>query len=140
MATTTEVQQPEFTSLELRTAYGPVYRNVSTKPPREARADEIPLIDLSPIFGDFEARKVLAQKIKHAAENTGFFYVQNHGIPKTAVDGALKASKTFFAQPEDKKMLVSKHKGKWFNGYAGNKSGMASPSEGCQYIFPARQP
>ena len=132
MSTATELEQPQFTKLELRTAYGPVYRNVSTRAPRKARADEIPLIDLSPIYGDLEARKALAEKIKHAAENIGFFYVQNHGIPEEVVQGALKSSKTFFAQPLDKKQLVSKAKGKWFNGYAGNGSGMASPSEGRQ--------
>jgi isopenicillin N synthase-like dioxygenase len=136
MSTTTELQQQEFTKLELRTAYGPVYRNVSTRPARDARADEIPLIDLSPIYGDADARRALAQKIKHAAENTGFFYVQNHGIPDSAIEGALNASKAFFAQPEDKKLLVSKHKGKWYNGYAGNGSGMASPSEGREYPPP----
>ncbi|KAJ9607081.1 hypothetical protein H2200_008153 [Cladophialophora chaetospira] len=133
MSTATETQPPEYTKLELRTAYGPVYRNVSTKAPREARADEIPLIDLSPIYGDLDARKGLSQKIKHAAENTGFFYIQNHGISEAAVDGARNAAKAFFAQPEEKKLLVSKHKGKWYNGYAGNKTGMASPSEGLDY-------
>jgi hypothetical protein len=130
MSATTEVQQPEFTKLELRTAYGPVYRNVSTREPREARADEIPLIDVRGIYGDLEARKTLAEKIKHAAENTGFFYVKNHGIPEKAIQGALNSSKAFFAQPLDKKLLVSKAKGKWFNGYAGKQSALVSPSEG----------
>lgn len=132
MSTTTQTQQPDFVKLELRTAYGPVYRDVSTKAPREARDDEIPVIDLSPITGDLDARKALAQKIKHAAENTGFFYIENHGIAEHVVQGALDASKTFFAQPLDQKLMVSKSKGKWFNGYAGNGSGMASPSEGCE--------
>jgi isopenicillin N synthase-like dioxygenase len=130
MATATQLEQPGYTKLELRTAYGPVYRNVSTRPPRDARADEIPLIDISGIFGDLEARKLLAAKVKHAAENTGFFYIQNHGIPETVIKGARTAAKEFFAQPEEKKMLVSKHKGKWFNGYAGKFTGMASPTEG----------
>ncbi|KIW78832.1 hypothetical protein Z517_08671 [Fonsecaea pedrosoi CBS 271.37] len=126
-------EEPGFVKLELRTAYGPVYRNVSTNPPRDARPDEIPLIDLSPIYGDFKARKALAQTIKHAAENTGFFYIRNHGIPESTVDAALNAAKTFFAQPEDKKMLVSKSLGKWYNGYSGKMTAMASPTEGLDY-------
>ena len=132
MSTITEQAQPSFVKLELRTAYGPVYRNVSTNPPRESRADEIPLIDLSPLYGDLEARKSLAQTIKYAAENTGFFYIKNHGIPEAVIKGALDASKTFFAQPEDAKLTVSKSKGKWFNGFSGKHTAMASPSEGCE--------
>lgn len=133
MSTTAELVQPSFIKLELRSAYGPVYRDVSTSPPRESRADEIPLIDLSPIYGDLEARKELAQKIKHAAENTGFFYIQNHGIPESAIQGALSASRAFFAQSQHKKQLVSKSKGKWYNGFSGKNTAMASPSEGCEY-------
>jgi len=129
MSTATETAS-SFVKLQLRTAYGPVYRDVLTTPPRQARADEIPLIDVSGIYGDFEARQELATKIKHAAENTGFFYISNHGIPKPAIDGALDASKTFFAQPIGKKQLVLKDKGKYFNGYSGNGSAMASPTEG----------
>lgn len=136
MATITEeaAEQPSFVKLELRTAYGPVYRNVSTQPPREGQANEIPLIDISGIYGDLDARKKLAQEIKAAAENTGFFYIQNHGIPEAAIQGALNASKNFFAQPEEKKMLVSKDKGKWYNGYSGKYTAMASPTEGCEYL------
>lgn len=120
----------DFVKLQLRTAYGPVYRDVSTKPPREARSDEIPIIDLSPIDGDLDARKGLAEQIKHAATNSGFFYVKNHGVPEAAVQGALEASKTFFAQPIEKKEMVSKNLGKWFNGYSGNRTSKASPTEG----------
>ena len=122
--------EPEFVKLELRTAYGPVYRNVSTKEPREAHADEIPVIDLSSIDGDIDARKTLAEQIKAAATNTGFFYIQNHGVPQAAITGALEASKMFFAQPLDKKQLVSKNLGQWFNGYSGNMTSKASPTEG----------
>ena len=135
MATVTEVAQPSFVKLELRTAYGPVFRDVSTEPPRESQSNEIPLIDISAIYGDFEARKRLAQDIKIAAENTGFFYIQNHGIPEAAIQGALNASKNFFAQPVEKKMLVSKDKGKWYNGYSGKNTAMASPTEGCECSF-----
>lgn len=128
------VEKPAFVKLELRTAYGPVYRDVSTRPPRECQADEIPVIDISAIYGDFEARKKLAQEIKGAAENTGFFYIKNHGIPESAIQGALNSSKNFFAQSEDKKLLVSKDKGKWYNGYSGNGTAMASPTEGCKWL------
>lgn len=47
MSTISEVEHHAFEKLELRTAYGPVYRDVSTAAPREANADEIPIIDIS---------------------------------------------------------------------------------------------
>ena len=126
-------EKPGFVKLELRTAYGPVFRDVSTKPPREATSDEIPVIDISSIHGDLEARKALATKIKHAAMNTGFFYIKNHGVPEKAIQVALNASKAFFAQPLDKKNAVSTDLGKFYNGYSGNRKAMASRTEGLDH-------
>jgi isopenicillin N synthase-like dioxygenase len=122
--------EQEFVKLELRTAYGPIYRDVSTRPPRDASVDEIPIIDLTPLDGDLAARTALAEQIKKAATNTGFFYVKNHGIPEAVIEGALNASKAFFAQSLEKKQLASKNLGKWFNGYSGNMTSKASPTEG----------
>lgn len=55
---------PSFMKLELRTAYGPVYRDVLITPPREIRPEEMPVIDLSDIYGDLEVRTALAQKTR----------------------------------------------------------------------------
>ena len=132
MSTATETAAPTFTKLELRTAYVPVYRDVSTAPPRDCRADEIPVIDISPIYGDLEARKELAIKIKHAAESTGFFYVKNHGIDESVIQEALKQAGAFFKQSDEKKELVSKNKGRYFNGWSAKNTAMASPTEGCK--------
>jgi hypothetical protein len=42
--------------------------------------DDIPVIDIAPIFGDDEsAKKRVAAEIRIAAFNVGFFYVRNHG-------------------------------------------------------------
>lgn len=122
--------KPGFIKLELRTAYGPVFRDVSTNPARDARSDEIPLIDISDISGDLHQRQKLARVIKSASENTGFFYIQNHGIADEVVDGAREAAREFFTQPLQEKLKASKSKSKYFNGYAGNGTGKASPSEG----------
>jgi hypothetical protein len=132
MSTTIETENPHFVKLELRTAYGRVSRDISTKPPREARDSENPLIELSRIYGELEARKSLAKEIKSAAENTGFFYIENHGISEDIVNAARQASETFFKQPLEKGQLVSKNLGKWYNGYSGKNTAMASPTKGRQ--------
>ena len=131
---------PSFTKLELRTAYGPVYREVSTKTPRLAREDEIPIIDLSGLHGDLPARKELAKSLKGAAENTGFFYVKNHGINEAVIAAAYRQAHVFFKQPLEKKEIVSKDKFKYFNGFSARGTGHASPSEsiGMSRIIPGQ--
>lgn len=122
--------EPEFVKLELRTAYGPVYRDVSTKPPREARSDEIPVIDLTGINSDGLVRDRIVKDIKQASENIGFFYITNHGISNEVIDNARKAAITFFKQTPDEKMRVSKSRSKHFNGYHANGMSKVSRTEG----------
>ena len=40
----------------------------------------------------------------------GFFYVKNHRISQTIIDDAFEASKKFFSEPIERKMLASKDK------------------------------
>ena len=40
--------------------------------------------------------------------NMGFFYVKNHGISQVIIDDAFEASKKFFSEPIERKMLVLK--------------------------------
>lgn len=118
MSTTTTTQiTPTFAKLELRTGQGIVYRNVSTAPPRECSADEVPVIDLSPMFSDLNARKSLAKTIKEAAENTGFFYIKNHGINERIVEAAHAQAKAFFNLSEEEKERVNRSQSKYFNGW-----------------------
>ena len=80
-----------MSKLELRTAYGPVFRDVLDTPPRDCTASEIPIIDVSPLYSaQLSDRKALAGTIRAAAVNTGFFYIRNHGIPEETIDNAKK--------------------------------------------------
>jgi hypothetical protein len=77
--------------LELRTAYGPVFRDVLNTPPRDCTAEEIPIIDLSRMYSSNLAdRQALAADIRATAVNTGFFYVKNHGIDGKIIANAKK--------------------------------------------------
>ncbi|PYH91151.1 2OG-Fe(II) oxygenase superfamily protein [Aspergillus ellipticus CBS 707.79] len=107
----------QYTHVELLTLKGPEYRRVSTAPPRLPTDEEIPVVDLSPIHGDAAARAALAAQVRAAAENTGFFYIRNHGIPQGLIDGALSQAKAFFDQPEEAKQKVSNFKRKHMDGY-----------------------
>lgn len=82
---------PATSKLELRTAYGPVYRDVLNTPPRDCTAEEIPIVDLTPLYSEkLEDRKKLAKEIRAAAINTGFFYIKNHGIEEQTIADAKK--------------------------------------------------
>ncbi|KAG9249131.1 hypothetical protein BJ878DRAFT_579715 [Calycina marina] len=97
-----------ISKLELRTAYGPVFRNVLDSPPRPCTAEEILIIDLKPLRSDnLEERRALAKEIRAASINSGFFYIQNHGVDDKTIADAKKQLLAFFKQP----------KSKYFNGY-----------------------
>ncbi|KAL2067770.1 hypothetical protein VTL71DRAFT_15866 [Oculimacula yallundae] len=121
---------PSASKLELRTAYGPVFRDVLNTPPRECTREEIPIIDLTPLTSpNFEDRKALSKQIRAAAVNTGFFYIKNHGIDDKTIADAKRQCLTFFRQSEDQKLKVSKSKSKYFNGYTGSNNTNISPGE-----------
>ncbi len=81
--------KPSVSKLELRTAYGPVFRDVLNVPPRDCTPEEIPIIDLAPLYSDnVEDRKALAGRIRKTAVNTGFFYIKNHGILDEIIENA----------------------------------------------------
>ena len=87
MPSATPITEPlRTTKLQLRTALGPVYRDVLNTAPRDCTAEEIPVIDLSPLNSTkIEDRKEVAQKIKATALNTGFFYIKDHGIDESTI-------------------------------------------------------
>ncbi|KAI1080643.1 hypothetical protein F5B20DRAFT_538421 [Whalleya microplaca] len=119
------------TKLELRTALGPVYRDVLPNPPRDCTPDEIPVIDLAPMFSsEISDRKQVASSIRSAAVNNGFFYIKNHGIPEGTIAQCKQQVINFMRQPQEKKDLVdSQRHSKYYNGYLGYRKAQISPSE-----------
>jgi hypothetical protein len=91
---------PSTTKLELRTAYGPVFRDVLNTPPRDCTPEEIPVIDLTRLYSSAVSdRKDLAKEIRAAAVNTGFFYVKNHGIEEEIIGNAKKQLLAYVSRP-----------------------------------------
>ena len=68
---------------------------------------EIPLIDLTDLReGDLAARMEVAQKIRAACTDTGFFTITGHGVPAELLMRTREAAETFFAAPVDRKRAV----------------------------------
>jgi hypothetical protein len=129
MSTTVTETVSAFRKLELRGPYGNFFRTVSTAEPRQATAEEIPVIDISGIYGDLSERTQLAAEIKTAVERYGFFYIKNHGIPKEIIQKAEKQARAFFKQQVDQKEKAGSHLSKYFNGWSKPNSRQVSPSE-----------
>jgi isopenicillin N synthase-like dioxygenase len=69
--------------------------------------ERIPIIDVSRIYSDdIRDRMNVAEEIREASKNIGFFYMVNHGIDPRYSEGAFEQAKRFFALPEEKKMEV----------------------------------
>ena len=69
--------------------------------------DKIPVIDVSKLrSGTLEKAHAVALEIRHAAEEVGFFYIHNHGIPEPMIKQAYYAAKDFFNLPKEQKDSV----------------------------------
>ncbi len=122
---TTETYQ-----LQLSSANGPIYRTVLKAPLRDALPSEIPIVDVSGIFGSsLDDRNAVARSVHAAATNNGFFYIKNHGIPSSITHDAYDACLEFFHQDIDVKNRANSSQGIHFNGYKPAASQRINPSE-----------
>jgi isopenicillin N synthase-like dioxygenase len=113
-----ETSSEGYTILKLSSAEGLVFRKIKRTPLRDAREDEIPLIDVSGMFSHLlEDRTAVARSIHEAATNNGFFYIKNHRVPSSVIESAHQASLEFFRQPEQLKELVNAKRSPTFNGW-----------------------
>ncbi|KAI5996001.1 hypothetical protein F5J12DRAFT_896347 [Pisolithus orientalis] len=67
--------------------------------------DSIPVVDIGCVSTP-EERAALAQQIRDACVNVGFFYISNHGIPQETIDEVFSAMKAYFSLPLETKMKV----------------------------------
>lgn len=69
--------------------------------------DTLPIINISPLLGDNQDRKLaVAKEIGYACRNYGFFYVTGHQIPESLLENLQDVSQAFFDLPIDEKMKI----------------------------------
>lgn len=131
METEAELQDTgEYTSLRLNSANGPVFRRIKRTPLRDARADEIPTIDISRLNSNsLDDRKTVAAQIHHASTNNGFFYITNHGIDPSVIKSAHQSSLEFFRQPDEIKQHVNAERSPCLNGWKPPKTQRINAAE-----------
>lgn len=82
---------------------------------KEIAASDIPVMDVGALSngGDAGVRAV-ADAMRAAAENVGFFSIRNHGISDAVIEAADAAARAFFALPLEHKLRVKindRHRG-----------------------------
>jgi isopenicillin N synthase-like dioxygenase len=83
-----------------------LFKQQAVKDP-ESVSELIPVIDFGPYFaGEAGALDRLAEHLRHACENIGFFYAANHGVPQAVIDRAFAASRRFHALPLEEKLKL----------------------------------
>jgi isopenicillin N synthase-like dioxygenase len=77
-----------------------------------AQPTRLPVIDVSPLLGgDGIARRQAADEIGAACRTLGFFYARGHTIPDDTLKSLDRASRRFFALPEDEKIRIAMARG-----------------------------
>ncbi|KAK5175301.1 uncharacterized protein LTR77_000439 [Saxophila tyrrhenica] len=100
--TTTSVNEPATTSVLLQN--GKTFQYTSNEP---TSLEQIPVIDIACIYSDkLEDRKAVAEEVRRASHDIGFFYIVNHGIDPSYKEQAFEKAKLFFELPEEQKMEV----------------------------------
>jgi len=84
----------------------------------ESTFNEIPVINIEDATSsDPHIRRLLADEIRDACINVGFFYVMNHGVSKEIISSGLACAKRFFSLPAADKEALDIHKSSNFKGY-----------------------
>ncbi|MCZ6453711.1 MAG: hypothetical protein O6909_05660, partial [Alphaproteobacteria bacterium] len=77
--------------------------------PSNARSalDEIPIFDATACFGGEPGALVsLADQVRRAQEEIGFYYLTGHSVPQDLIDRTFAAIERFFALPDDEKISL----------------------------------
>jgi isopenicillin N synthase-like dioxygenase len=76
-------------------------------------AEGLPIIDVSPLIvgASDAAQRTVADEIGAACRSYGFFYVAGHGVPAQLRSDLDRASREFFALPEEEKLEISMARG-----------------------------
>ena len=73
--------------------------------PRRASAEEMPILDLGAWLAGGDIGPLVSQ-FKAACPNTGFFFVENHGVPQEVIDAAFDATRRYMSLPMEERQAV----------------------------------
>ena len=78
------------------------------EPARTARTDEIPIIDVSCLYGGgAKAKMAAAGQLAAACQNTGFFFIVNHQVDPQLISETFAQARCFFDLPREEKAALA---------------------------------
>jgi isopenicillin N synthase-like dioxygenase len=86
--------------------------------PTRAAQRNLPVLDIQRFETD---RAEFLADLREAARDTGFLYLEGHGVPATLIEEVLALSRRFFALPEKDKLAIEMVNSPHFRGY--NRAG-----------------
>jgi len=90
----------------------------------------IPVIDFGPFLrGGVAERKAVAERMRQASGEWGFFYLANHGLPAEVLARSFRASREFFALPQEEKAQVAWQSAISNRGYVAVRRERLDPSK-----------
>ena len=98
---------------------------------------DIPLIDIGAIGSSANADKAIAEQVRTACMNSGFFYISNHGIDADLLAAVFAANQSFHARPLEEKSLIKLNA--WHRGYQAFATSRLVSSERFEVAVGANQ-
>ncbi|HEX4409737.1 MAG TPA: 2-oxoglutarate and iron-dependent oxygenase domain-containing protein [Xanthobacteraceae bacterium] len=80
-------------------------------------SSSLPVIDVAGLGGDFAARRTIAQELRTACVDTGFFYIKGHGVPAALITQVFQQSRAFFALSMEQKLALASANSRCRHGY-----------------------
>lgn len=77
----------------------------------------LPVIDMSRLGGDEQARRRFGTELRDATHDVGFFYLVGHGLSADDIDRMFAITREFFALDDAAKFAVEMTKSPHFRGY-----------------------
>jgi isopenicillin N synthase-like dioxygenase len=69
----------------------------------------LPVIDVSGLSSEyFSDREAVAEQLRAACLDNGFFYIRNHGVPQALIDALFEVTRGFFDSSASVKSAVDK--------------------------------
>jgi len=79
----------------------------SLAPLRPDAPEEIPVLHIAGYLeGRSGEQERLAEELRYALENVGFYFITGHGVPQALIDATFDAAARFHALPLDKKLAL----------------------------------
>ena len=106
---------PDFNALAKEQQLRDESEQWDTSAPEDALADDIPLIDLNDYFtnGTEEALNKVAEQLRVACEETGFFSITGHHIIRKDMENTFDQIRKFHAQSIDSKSQILMDRSDW---------------------------